>query len=33
VGLGGVEAELVYHDPDDAARKILMLYADPSLRL
>jgi peptidoglycan/LPS O-acetylase OafA/YrhL/glycosyltransferase involved in cell wall biosynthesis len=38
VGLGGVGALpgkelLVYHDPDEAARQILMLYSDPTLRL
>jgi glycosyltransferase involved in cell wall biosynthesis len=38
VGLGGVGAEpgkelLVYHDPDEAVREILMLYSDPALRL
>ncbi len=38
VGLGGVGALpgnelLVYHDPDEAAREILMLYSDPGLRL
>ncbi len=38
VGLGGVGAMpgnelLVYHDPDEAAREILMLYSDPGLRL
>jgi glycosyltransferase involved in cell wall biosynthesis len=38
VGLSGVRALpgkelLVYHDPDEAAREILMLYSDPALRL
>lgn len=38
VGLGGVNAQpgkelLVYHDPEEAARQILMLYSDPALRL
>jgi glycosyltransferase involved in cell wall biosynthesis len=38
VGLGGVKAQpgkelLVYHDPEEAARQILMLYSDPALRL
>ena len=38
VGLSGVGALpgkelLVYHDPDEAARQILMLYSDPTLRL
>jgi glycosyltransferase involved in cell wall biosynthesis len=38
VGLSGVGALpgkelLVYHDPDEAARQILMLYSEPTLRL
>jgi glycosyltransferase involved in cell wall biosynthesis len=38
VGLSGVEARpgtevLEYHDADEAARHILMLYSDPALRL
>jgi glycosyltransferase involved in cell wall biosynthesis len=38
VGLSGVGALpgkelLVYHDPNEAAREILMLYSDPALRL
>ena len=38
VGLSGVGALpgkelLVYHDPDEAARQILMLFSDPTLRL
>jgi len=38
VGMSGVEAQpgtdlLVYHDPDEAARQILMLHSDPALQL
>jgi glycosyltransferase involved in cell wall biosynthesis len=38
VGLGGVEAKpgtelLVYHDSDEAAQQILMLYSNPALRM
>jgi glycosyltransferase involved in cell wall biosynthesis len=38
VGMGGVEAQpgtelLVYHNPEEAARQILMLYSDPGLQL
>jgi glycosyltransferase involved in cell wall biosynthesis len=38
VGVGGVEAQpgtdlLVYHDPDEAARQILMLFSDPTMQL
>jgi glycosyltransferase involved in cell wall biosynthesis len=37
VGLGGVEAQpntdlLIYHDADEAAQQILMLYSNPALR-